>query len=334
MMPEQFNINTLNKLFFSAFTFTAEVTEEIIISEYKGSTFRGGFGNSFKKLVCINPEEKNCLNCMINNSCSYFKIFEGSADEKTRRRLKITKTAPRPYVLEPPVTIKRKFDVGEVFQFNLILVGWAVDYLPYFIIVFERLGERYGIGKRINGKRGKFKILNIRSSGKIIYSYDKKVLMQSENKININSFEQMRPAKRVKVNFITPTRLEVDGQIRMLENPEDFKTFIIRLYGRLFRLQEIYCSDSADEYSHSKIETMSKEVKLVHSNIHWTELERVKKDYTREKVTKQKMKYGGFTGEVIFEGNIKPFLEIIKLGEYLHIGKHYTFGLGKYEILE
>ncbi len=324
---------SLNKLYFSVFTFTAEVTEEIIISEYKGSTFRGGFGNSFKKLVCINPKEKDCLRCMINTSCSYFKIFEGHADEETRNSLKITETAPRPYVLEPPVTIKRKFDVGEVFQFNLTLVGWAVDYLPYFILVLENLGVKYGVGKRVNGNRGKFRIMNIRSGGKVIYSHDKKVLVQSENKIDINSSEQIRPAKRIKLNFITPTRIEVDGEIRLLDKPEDFKTFIIRLYGRLFRLQEIYCSDNTKEYSHSKVETMSKQVKLVHSKLRWTELERIKKDYSQEKVSKRKMKYGGFTGEVIFEGNLEPFYGMIKLGEHLHVGKHYTFGLGKYEIL-
>ena len=46
------------------------------------------------------------------------------------------------------------------------------------------------------------------------------------------------------------------------------------------------------------------------------------------------MKYGGFIGEVTFEGDLTPFVNMIKLGEHLHVGKYYTFGLGRYEILD
>jgi len=71
---------------------------------------------------------------------------------------------------------------------------------------------------------------------------------------------------------------------------------------------------------------------LAYSNLQWQDLER----YTRtnkEGAKKEVMKYGGFIGDVKFEGNLEPFLHIISLGEVLHAGKYSTFGLGKYEIL-
>ena len=42
----------------------------------------------------------------------------------------------------------------------------------------------------------------------------------------------------------------------------------------------------------------------------------------------------GFVGEVTFEGELEMFLPYLKLGEYLHVGKHAVFGNGWYEILK
>jgi CRISPR/Cas system endoribonuclease Cas6 (RAMP superfamily) len=46
------------------------------------------------------------------------------------------------------------------------------------------------------------------------------------------------------------------------------------------------------------------------------------------------MKMGGFVGEITFQGELEQFLPFIALGEYIHVGKGTSFGLGKYEICE
>ena len=45
------------------------------------------------------------------------------------------------------------------------------------------------------------------------------------------------------------------------------------------------------------------------------------------------MSLGGVTGTVSYEGDISDFMLLLKLGEYVHVGKGTSFGLGKYEIL-
>jgi CRISPR/Cas system endoribonuclease Cas6 (RAMP superfamily) len=45
------------------------------------------------------------------------------------------------------------------------------------------------------------------------------------------------------------------------------------------------------------------------------------------------MKLGGIVGEALFRGDMKDFLPLVKLGEFVHIGKAVTFGLGKYVVV-
>ncbi|HDZ02552.1 MAG TPA: CRISPR system precrRNA processing endoribonuclease RAMP protein Cas6 [Nitrospirae bacterium] len=60
-------------------------------------------------------------------------------------------------------------------------------------------------------------------------------------------------------------------------------------------------------------------------NLKWYDWER----YSARQETKMKM--GGFVGEITFEGDIEPFMPILKAGEVLHVGKGTGFGLGKYK---
>ena len=42
----------------------------------------------------------------------------------------------------------------------------------------------------------------------------------------------------------------------------------------------------------------------------------------------------GVIGTVSYEGDISDFMLLLRLGEYVHVGKGTSFGLGKYKILE
>jgi len=41
------------------------------------------------------------------------------------------------------------------------------------------------------------------------------------------------------------------------------------------------------------------------------------------------MNLGGYVGSILFEGNLTLFLNFIRAGEILHIGKGAVFGMGK-----
>jgi CRISPR/Cas system endoribonuclease Cas6 (RAMP superfamily) len=70
----------------------------------------------------------------------------------------------------------------------------------------------------------------------------------------------------------------------------------------------------------------SKEITVQKENLTWFDWER----YSNRQETKMKM--GGFIGSITFQGNFQTFLPFVLLGEYVHVGKGTSFGLGKYEI--
>ena len=54
--------------------------------------------------------------------------------------------APHPFVLEPPDEEKQNYSDDDRLAFHLIVIGRAMDYLPYFLFAFDELG-RIGLGK-------------------------------------------------------------------------------------------------------------------------------------------------------------------------------------------
>ncbi|MFZ3046220.1 MAG: CRISPR system precrRNA processing endoribonuclease RAMP protein Cas6 [Desulfatirhabdiaceae bacterium] len=59
-------------------------------------------------------------------------------------------------------------------------------------------------------------------------------------------------------------------------------------------------------------------IKIEKSNLHWHDWER----YSARQ--NSRMKFGGYLGDIVFSGNLVPFLPYIKMGEFLHVGKQTT----------
>jgi len=116
----------------------------IILPSYKGSTLRGGFGYALKRVVCA-IRDKECPDCLLKEKCVYSYVFETPPPSDTKIMRKY-KSAPHPFVIEPSPERQRVYKSGDEIHFGLILIGRAIDYLPYFIYTFDELG-RIGIGK-------------------------------------------------------------------------------------------------------------------------------------------------------------------------------------------
>ena len=303
--------------------------EPLILPSYKGSTFRGAFGNALKRVVCALRKE-DCSNCFLKEKCIYAYIFETPPPSNTKIMRKYL-AAPHPFVIEPPPEKRMGYKPGDEINFNLILAGRAIEYVPYFIYAFDEMGK-IGIGKG----RGKYElkevsIVNISGDGTAAYKsvYDsvtKKIETFNSQLLSV-SFDCSDSSARqscLSLSFLTPTRLICNGSLIL--NLE-FHILIRNLLRRLSLISYFHCDNNMTDWDFKNIIVKAEEIKVKKHNLKWYDWER----YSARQDTRMKM--GGFIGDIIFEGNISPFMQLINAGKILHVGKGTSFGLGKYEVL-
>ena len=310
--------------------FTLKALEPLILPPYKGSTLRGGFGAAFRRIVCV-IRDKECSDCLLKGKCVYSYIFETPppADTAIMRKYK---AVPHPFVIEPPFERKRVYRPGEELLFGLVLIGRAIDYLPYFIYTFDELG-RTGIGKG----RGRFELKTVTSHespvtsegiGNIIYTSETKILTgfgTTTLELPESPFGPADPTpNRLTLSFLTPTRIAYDGSLTL---DIEFHTIIRSLLRRISLLSYFHGNSNAiPAFDFKGTIESAKAVETVDKNLRWYDWER----YSSRQ--EQRIDMGGFVGEITFEGDLRPFMPLIKAGEVLHVGKGTAFGLGRYEI--
>ena len=290
--------------YFSSFKFQLSSSE---ILPLFGSTLRGGFGYTFKKLTCLR-KSSTCKDCVLRHVCPYSYIFETPSPENSTIMRK-TEYIPHPYVID--------VEEGKTY-FNLILVGKAVNYLPYFIVTFDSLGEK-GLGR----KRIKYKLKEVKDiDNKTIFSKEKNFISPEYTTLKWEEFIPQGKIKKVEIEIKTPLRIIKRGKVIYSLTPE---VIIESLARRVSLLSYFHCNFNLWDEVKPLIEK-SKNLKFANKGIKWYDMQRYS---TRQK---RKIGMGGVIGKIQMEGDFTPFIQLLKAGEFLHTGKGTTFGLGKYKL--
>ncbi len=322
------------RIAYTVHRFTLQAEEPIELPPYKGSTLRGGFGTAFRRVVCA-LKKTDCGDCLLKGRCVYAYVFESQPEEEVHVFGRV-RSIPRPFVLEPPEDKRTVYDIGETLQFNLILVGRATDYLPYFVYAFEELG-RTGIGRG----RGRFRLedVSVQTSGppRSVYRPEEGRLLHTHPSIldltdaimEVISPTGVEPSASLTLRFETPTRLKY--QRRLTIEPH-FHVLIRQLLRRLFLLWYFHCGgrDEAEPFRrdyHRLIIEKAKEVQLTRADLRWYDWQR----YSHRQGTM--MRLGGFVGEATYTGPVSQFIPFLRAGQILHLGKGTTFGLGRFTLL-
>jgi CRISPR-associated endoribonuclease Cas6 len=324
------NVPITHSIQYKQFDFRLTAKEPLILPTYKGSTLRGGFGYAFKRVVCA-IKDKECRDCLLKEKCVYSYVFETPPPSDTKIMRKY-KAVPHPFVIEPPPEKRRGYKPGDEINFGLTLIGRAINYLPYFIYTFDELGK-IGIGK---GK-ARYELKTVSSQElavsnlekeKLIYSSDTKTLKQFNTSTIFLGFQDFDSktlnSQLLTLNFVTPTRILYGGHLTL---DLEFHILIRNLLRRLSLLSYFHCNIDPSEWDFKGMIEKAKDIRVKEKNLHWYDWQR----YSGRQETRIKM--GGFVGGITFEGNIEPFMPLIRAGEILHVGKGTGFGLGKYGIV-
>lgn len=316
------------KIPYQKFTFTIKAIDELHLPPYKGSTFRGGFGNIFRRVVC--PLRLNdCKDCILKQSCIYAYIFETepNGDAKIMNMSRYEKI-PHPFIIEPPEEKTTHYKEGDKLTFNLLLLGRATEYLPYFIFTFYEMG-RTGIGKfNEDGHRGRFQLLTVTSNSRIVFNYKtesiipvKPQLLEIPEQISFSDNQE----ETITLLFHTPLRISYQRDLVVV--PE-FHMLMRALLRRLSLLYYFHCEKTPPKFDAKTIIQKAESIKISKNSLRWWGWER----YSSRQNTR--MRLGGVLGEITYAGCLSPFVQFLKAGEIFHIGKATSFGLGRYTIKE
>ncbi len=301
------------------FRFSLRLTSLMVLPPYKGGVFRGAFGAVFRRVVCA-YRRAECADCLLAPKCLYTSFFEPPPPPDYPDAGKFNQ-APAPFVLNPPLTNRQAFHPNDSLDFELVLMGPAVEALPYFVYTFMELG-RQGLGR----ERGKYELTRIdllRGKEKIqVYDGGTQTLRAYPPENDNLLLPEGNSVGALNVEFLTPLRLKVKGD---LVTKLDFPLFFQRLAHRLGMLTAFYGTDSAQP-DFSPLLSKAGDVKSTSDKLFWYDWVRYS---GRQKTT---MKFGGLRGKICFEGPLGPFMPYIRLGEQVNVGQGTSFGLGRYEL--
>lgn len=305
------------------FTLGIRALDDLHLPAYKGSTFRGGFGQALRRVVCA-LRRQECATCLLRDRCIYLYVFE-TPPPPGSERLRLYKTVPHPFVIEPPLDDVRRIPAGERVELGLILLGRAMEYLPYFVYAFMHLGEQ-GLGKG----RGSFRLESVTSKEakgfRSIFNSETGTLTAPDGLPAAEMIRarvaELHQASRLRITFETPCRIKHDS--RLVDRPQ-FHHLVRTLLRRLSSLSYFHGEKALDVDFRGLIDA-ALQTQCTGGSVTWYDWER----YSGRQ--RERMSLGGFVGTMEYEGDFAPFLSILAWGELLHVGKGVSFGLGKYRL--
>jgi hypothetical protein len=280
----------------------------------------------------------------LGESDVYARIFEPTVDVDTATTLGIGQTAPRPFVLVPPLSEATELAPGERHTVGVVLFGPAIAALPYFVHTFEVLGTRFGIGRGRRAGEGRFRLCEVRGAdGGVVYRAGQgltgapEALPVDAGAVDAGTVDGFGTAvdaapRRVLLRFLTPTRIRTSFRrerrgLMMLRTGDDALALIDALHRRVHLLSQLYGERSGPVQPHTPLALDGLDPVVEADRLCWCDWER----YSGRQ--RQTMKLGGFVGDVTLIGDaVRHFFPLLRLGARLHVGTSTTFGLGKFDV--
>jgi hypothetical protein len=292
----------------------------IALPSYAGSAWRGLLGHGLRRLVCV-TRQPTCDGCMLRYTCLYSTFFETPRPPSLPERR--YQALPHPFVLEPEITSARDIPEGGALHLGVTLIGPAIEHAPYLIHALNLAGQR-GLG------RG--------GGGFAVAAVEREEVLGSERWDQVYAVERGEYARRetpppvipnapaaVHLRLLTPLRIKRHG--RFVGAREFTSGVLLRnLYARLAVLAALYAG-APDHFAWQPVGEQAERVHLAGSHLRWYEWTR----FSSRQNTRMQM--GGLLGELELAGPaLATFWPALWLGQWVHVGKGTSFGLGGYRL--
>ena len=275
---------------------------------YLGSALRGLLGHGLRRTACV-TRRKTCVDCPLTASCVYTRLFEPALHTSGSERV--------PYVLSVLKSGRRLYPKGGCFTFEMSLLSPYHRELPYLVQAFQA-GGRLGLGpKNVGFDVDELAALGTLGGDNWHSVYDGNVLTA----LPVPAAIQPTPwPGRVVLEWATPWRFKRRGHF---VRPDQFvpamlfESLLYRVYELLGeRPQKAFLDRARDPGLH------------VESELVWQDWSR----YSSRQKTR--MQVGGLMGRIALSGDqFADWWPLLWLGQWLHLGKFTSMGLGRYRLV-
>jgi hypothetical protein len=297
------------------YRFTFRMRDELRLPDFAGSLLRGQFGAALRRTACLTGA-KTCAGCPLLRTCPYPAIFD--APPPATHHLQTFAQVPNPFVIEPPPLGTRRVAASGTLAFGLVLVGRALDQLP---LIVHSLRRALGAGLGRDRAAGELEDVVWDNAGQALSVWDDESgrVVPHDPVLRVPDFAAIA---RVRLDILTPLRFQSNGQAVAPDSlsPRKLVTSLLRRGGLLFEMHagihDLAC-DAPALARHA--ESLTEE-----RTLRWHDWSR----YSARQ--KQVMTLGGVVGTWTLRGDLTPLLPWLWLGQWLHVGKNATMGMGAY----
>lgn len=311
-------LNRLLSIRYIKLHFHVRFTEEGSLPIHKTSALRGGMGEMLLRNNCI--RDRDCEHCDFENECIVQKTMYSKSNQKAAF---VTNGDSIGYVLECEDQRDYVFD-GDELSFNLTLFGRTMVYFNQYLQALYALGMN-GIGKdnlhfqivRVCNSQNK----NILDENNVYMQYYTIETISDYVNRRIHRWKKDELPEIWKINFYMPLSIKFQGKEHFEFNVEGIMAAIKR---RLYMLDLYEDIPDSDEYFYAKSSTP----RYVDSKSYTVTVPR----YSFRKQKKMFLK--GIKGQLLIDQLSLEHIALLYAGELFHIGKHTSFGFGKYRLSE
>lgn len=294
------------------YRFRFAITRTLHSPAYAGSALRGAFGHALRRASLPRGHQKDPL--LLQHS-PYVHIFE--TPPRPDIGLANPATIPNPYVIEPEsIDDQRDYPPGSAYHFNMVLLGQARHYLPLISYAWQQaFASASGIAKG----QGELENIAVEENGIWHDIYEEGRIIEHNNTLQL----PRQLATRATLHIHTPLRLQHNGKgmgVAQL-NAQILLTHLLR---RLSLVSQIHLNHNP-QADYAALKTRAAAVQS-QADLQWYDWKR----YSNRQ--QQSMHLGGVIGRWQLANLTPEHALALYLGQWLHIGKNTTFGLGGYTL--
>jgi hypothetical protein len=291
-----------------------------------GSIIRAALHVGVTQLFCASRNSKpghQCRKCR----CLYNILLQPTMPKGHPMARKYS-TPPPPYIIRP-YPKRLDYETGDELEFDLLLFGKAVNgRLADLIMVLQHMAFNC-----LGTNPGSFQLTSVEFTPWNEEQAPKQVfpgsLPTQVDLCQLDAYPFTDETDRILLRFTNLSVLPYRGESMLLPT---FKSFMDRLWDRASLMASIYGEIDYPENMISLTEAERVEVKPIKLLVEsWDKKRSVRHGRIggqgRESVV-------GLRGDILFKGpGIRPYLDLICLGELIQVGKYVPFGLGQYRLV-